>query len=98
MCFFFLQNVPNFRKYFGMFGLFCTINRYFGYRIRILCIFLYMGIWCKDIFRHYPTPKINFFDPPNRTFSQKCEQFSYRGFLVLNGPKLALLAVFAGNY
>ena len=28
--------------------------------------------------------------PLNRTFSQKCEQFSYRGFLVLNGPLTSL--------
>ena len=27
-----------FRKYFGMFAVFWTINCYFGYRIRILCI------------------------------------------------------------
>ena len=26
------------RKYFGIFGVFNTINRYFEYRIRILCI------------------------------------------------------------
>ena len=25
-------------KYFGMFGLFCTTNRHFEYRIKILCI------------------------------------------------------------
>ena len=83
----------------AFFGPFCIINRYFEYRIRILCIFLYMGTWCKDIFRHFSTPKIEFVStPPNQNFSEKCEQFSYGGFLVLNGPKLAVLAVFAGNY
>ena len=35
--------IPNVRKYFGVFGVFYIINRYFEYRIRILCIFLYMG-------------------------------------------------------
>ena len=37
----FHQNTQ-FGKYFGVFGVFCTINRYFAYRIRILFIFLYM--------------------------------------------------------
>ena len=49
------------RKYFGIVGLICTINRYFEYRIRILCICLYMGTWFKYILR---PPKIDFFDPP----------------------------------
>ena len=32
---FLFRNFPDNRKYFGVF---CTINRYFEYRIRILCI------------------------------------------------------------
>ena len=36
-CFFF-ENSPNVRKYFGIVGVFCIINRYFEYRIRIRCI------------------------------------------------------------
>ena len=32
------QTFPNFRIHFGIFGLFCTINCYCEYRIRILCI------------------------------------------------------------
>ena len=74
-----------FRKYFGIVGLFCTINRYFEYRIRILCIFLYMGTWCKDIFRHFPTPKIELFRPPPKSnfFSEVWSIFASRIF----GPK-----------
>ena len=36
----FLQKV---RKCFGICCVSCIINRYFEYRIRILCIYLYMG-------------------------------------------------------
>ena len=39
-----------FRKYFGIFGIFCIINRYFEYRIRIRCIWLYLGTWFKICF------------------------------------------------
>ena len=53
---------PNFRMYVGMIGLFCTINCYFEYSIRILCICLYMGTYFKDIFR--PPKKSNLFDAP----------------------------------
>ena len=35
----------------ALFGVICTINCYFEYRIWILCIFLYMGTYFKDIFR-----------------------------------------------
>ena len=79
-----------FRMYFGIVGLFCTINRYFAYRIRILCIFLYMGTYFKDMFRHFSTPKIEIVRPQKIEKSQKSEQFSYRGFLVLNGPLTSL--------
>ena len=34
----FFELFPNVRVYFGILGVFCTINRYFEYRIRILCI------------------------------------------------------------
>ena len=65
---------------FWHFCVFCIINWYFEYRIRILWVFLYMGTYFKDICRH---PK-SICRPPNRCFLQKCEQFSYRGFF---GPK-----------
>ena len=35
--------------YFSICCVFCTINCYFEYRIRILCIFLYMGTYFKCI-------------------------------------------------
>ena len=38
------------RKCFYIFGLFCIINRYFEYRIRICCIELYMGTLFKTFF------------------------------------------------
>ena len=41
------RNFPKGRKYFGIFGLFCIINSYFEYRIRIR---LYMGTWLKYYF------------------------------------------------
>ena len=51
--------------YFGILGVFCTINYYFEYRIRIMCIFLYMGTYFKDIFRHFSNPQNHkIFDPP----------------------------------
>ena len=37
------QQFPKNRKCFGIDGVFCAINRYFEYRIRILYISLYMG-------------------------------------------------------
>ena len=49
--------------YFGIFGLFCTINCYFEYRIRIVCIFLYVGTYFED-FCFHSTPKIEIFRPP----------------------------------
>ena len=61
------------RKYFGIFGVLCIINRYFEYRIRILCIWLYMGTSVKCIFEHL-------FHHFLKTNSQKCEQFSYGPF------------------
>ena len=50
---------PKVRMHFGMFGLFCIINCYFEYSIRILRIFLYMGTYFKDIF----DPQIEFVRP-----------------------------------
>ena len=50
------------RIYFGMFGIFCTINWYFEYDIRILCLFLFIWSW-----------KMWFFEK----ILQKCEQISY---------------------
>ena len=50
---------PKCRNYFGVDGLFCIINVYFEYRIRILCIGLYIGTWFKCIFEHFSENKIN---------------------------------------
>ena len=56
---------PTSRKCFGIFGPFRTINRYFEYLIRILCIFLYMGEHTLKIFFDIFRPqKMNLFDPP----------------------------------
>ena len=58
------------RNYFGMLGVLCTINCYSEYRIRILCICLYMGTYVKDLF-------ITFLLKRYQTMSEKCEQLSY---------------------
>ena len=44
------QNVPKYRKHFGIWRVFCIINCYFEYRTRIRCIWLYMGTWFKSVF------------------------------------------------
>ena len=76
---------------FWHFCLCCGINRYVEYRIRIKRFFLYMGTYFKDIFQYFSTPKIEFVWPPKiEICSQKCEQFSYRGYGVLNGPLKSL--------
>ena len=49
MDFDFLDVFELLQMYFDIFGVFCTINRYFEYRIWIQCIFLYMGTYFKDI-------------------------------------------------
>ena len=57
------QNLQNFQKnrmYFGIVGLFCTMNRYVEYRIRILCILLYM----RTYFKYVSTLKIEISRPP----------------------------------
>ena len=54
---------------------------------RIPCILLYMGTYFKNSFRHFSTPRNEFVRPPKSKSSQKCEQFSYWGFGVLNCPK-----------
>ena len=41
------------RKHFGSFYVFCTINCYFGCVSQILCIFLCIGSYFKDIFEHF---------------------------------------------
>ena len=38
-----------FRKNLGVLGVFCIMNCYFEYRIRILSILLYLGTWFKNI-------------------------------------------------
>ena len=41
--------------YFSILGVLCTINCYFEYRIRVLCLLLYMGTYLKDIVRFFST-------------------------------------------
>ena len=58
------QRFPITRMYFGIVGLFCKTNCKFEYRIWILCIFLCMGTYFKDIVRHLSTPQIEIVRPP----------------------------------
>ena len=44
-----------FRKCSGIFDIFCIVNSYFEYRIRIRCIRLYIGAWFKNMFRVFST-------------------------------------------
>ena len=39
--------------YFGVIGVFYTINCNFKFGIRVRCILLYIGRYFKDIFRHF---------------------------------------------
>ena len=48
-----LEQIDLFEYVFGMCDVFCTINCYFGFRIWILCIFLYIGTYFEDCFRHF---------------------------------------------
>ena len=81
------------RVSFGIVGVFCIIDRYFEYRIRILCIFLYMGTYFKCIFEHCSTQQIEPFRPPQSTIfpevwtifvSRICGDFF--GFVVPTDP------------
>ena len=47
------QNLPISRMYFAILVLLCIINRYFEYRIWILCICWYMGTWVKYFFKTF---------------------------------------------
>ena len=38
------QHFPKCRMYVGIVGMFCIMNHYFEYRIRIVCITLYVNI------------------------------------------------------
>ena len=68
----------NIRKCFSVFGVFCTINWYFEYDIRIMCLFLYIWSWTNVIFEKMFGSVNNF-----RTtfFSGICLRW-----LVVNGP------------
>ena len=46
----FLEQTRMLEIYFGVLGVFCTINCYFEYRIWILCIYLYMGTYFEVFF------------------------------------------------
>ena len=48
-----LRNILSFKIYLGIPGVSFTINCYFEYRIRILCLLLYMGTYLTDTFRHF---------------------------------------------
>ena len=88
------SKIPENRMYFGIVGLFCIINCYFEYRIRILCIFPYMGTYFKDIVRHFSTPKIKFPTPPKPSiFPEVWTIFVSRIF----GPNIYLSLVVGGG-
>ena len=79
MFFRFLKN-PKLRKYFGIVGAFVKeiviFNIGFGF-----CV-------CNSIWEHrlkmfFDPNKSNKSTPQHRNFSQKCEQFSYRGHIKL---------------
>ena len=44
------ETVGFFKMNLGVVGVFCTISCYFEYDYRILCIFLYIGTYLKDMF------------------------------------------------
>ena len=45
------------------------------------------------MFEHFSTPQIEISTPPDRKFSQKCEQSSYRRFWVLKMRKIQEMVV-----
>ena len=77
--------------YFGILGVFCTINWYFEYRIRIRCTFLYMGTYFKDLSEHFFFSN-NFQTCPRSAniFGTNYSFLEFWGFLVLNGPLTSL--------
>ena len=89
------EQIPKTRMYFCILVLFCTINPYFEYRLRILWILLYMGTYFKHIFRHFSTPPQSNFRPPNRHFLPEVWTifvsmiFFFFGLLVLTGPLIS---------
>ena len=68
------RNICFFEMRLGILGVFYTINLHFDYRVRILCIWLYMGIWLKTVF--------DMFWDCFKKKSQKCEHFSYGPFVL----------------
>ena len=68
-------------------GLFCIIDCYFEYRIRIRCIWLYMGTWFKNIFCDFLNSFFFFF---SKNVPEVWTIFVLRMFLiclVIFGPK-----------
>ena len=86
------EHFLKFRKYFGILGVFCIIDLYFEYRIWILCIWLYMEAWFKNmfwdvlrIFRRYKNvPEVW------TIFVRTISFWDVLGFWVLNGPLTSL--------
>ena len=77
---------PNIQMYFDMFGVFCTINCYFEYRICILCIFLYVGTYFNDMFQHFSNNKIESFPRSANNCRTNYALGMFLGFGVPNGP------------
>ena len=93
---FLFRKFQNLRMHFGIVDLFCTINCYFEYWIRIPCIFCIWDHFLNVLLNIFRPPKSYISDPPNWHISQKCEHFPYRifwgffGLLVLTGPLTSL--------
>ena len=84
----FLRSIEFAEIYFSIVRRICITKWYFEYRIRILCIFLYMGTYFEDVF-----------DKKDRKCSHKCEQCSYELFVFfvsfgIWGPKWSPYVLF----
>ena len=78
------------RKYSSMFGVFCIVDWYFEYDIRILYLFLYIWswkMWFFDIFRLKTVPEV-------WTIFVRDISGDIFGILVLNGPLIKLYRQF----
>ena len=69
---------------FGIVGLFCIINCYFEYGIRIRCTLLYMGTLVKCIFEHFYEHFLNSPRSVNNFRTKDCFGYLW-GFGVVNG-------------
>ena len=58
--------------YVGVVGVFCILNLYYEYDIRILCTLLYIGTYFKDRVRQFSGPKIENVPRSVNTFHTNC--------------------------